>query len=130
MKICIPAEDDRGLDARLCDHFGSAPCFAFYDTASGELEVLIHDGGHHAPGQCEPTGHLASRGVEAVVCRGLGRRALDRLTALGVEVLVTRETTVRAAVEALASGRLPAMGAGEACGGGRGHCDPQGPPGR
>jgi predicted Fe-Mo cluster-binding NifX family protein len=117
MKICLPTHDDRGFDARLSDHFGSAPFLTFVDTGSGACEVLANPGRCHEPGDCHPVAELGARAVRAVVCRGLGRRALEGLRRSGLEVFVTRETTARGAVEAFARGRLVPMGALAACAG-------------
>ncbi len=122
MKICIPTADDRGLDAPLSDHFGSTPCFTFVDTVSGAIEIVEHDRDHHAHGRCDPAAAIGSADARVVVCRGLGRRALERLQALGVQVFVTRETIARRALEAHAAGCVSAMTDDLACGGG-GHCD-------
>jgi len=110
------------LDAALSDHFGSAPCFTFYEVASGRIDVLANAGASHAHGACDPTGHVRARDAGAVVCRGLGRRALERLAGIGVDVYVTDETTVRRAIEAYTLGGLVPMRASEACGG-HGDCD-------
>jgi predicted Fe-Mo cluster-binding NifX family protein len=117
MKICIPTQDDRGLEARLSDHFGSAPFFTFFDTATGRLEVAANTRGTHEPGQCDPAQTLESTEARVVVCRGLGRRALERLQQLGVEVFVTRQVVARQALEAHAAGRLPILTRDAACGG-------------
>jgi predicted Fe-Mo cluster-binding NifX family protein len=125
MKICIPTADDRGLEAPLSDHFGSAPCLTFVDTTSGTVEIVENSTSHHAHGQCDPAAAIGSADARVVVCRGLGRRALERLQGLGVQVFVTRETTARRALEAHAAGHAIAMTADLACGGG-GHCDHRG----
>ena len=128
MRICIPTEDDRGMDSRVSDHFGSAPCFTFFDTATGGLDVRANAHEEHEPGQCNPTAAVRSGAARVIVCRGLGRRALERLQESGIEVFVTRETTTRSALEAYAAGRLDAMNPGQACGGHQ-DCDHHGPAG-
>ena len=71
MKICIPTRDERGLQAELSGHFGSAPFFTVVDTDSWECEV-IPSGGHGHGGSCAPTELIGSRKIDAVVCRGMG----------------------------------------------------------
>ena len=58
MRICIPTEDDRAMDARVYDHFGSAPFFALADTESGDIEMLDNAKGRHRHGNCEPIDHI------------------------------------------------------------------------
>ena len=126
MKICMPTIDDRGKNARLSDHFGSAPCFTFFDTGSRHWTTVANAHEDHAPGQCNPTAAIRSEAVDVVVCRGLGRRALERLQSAGVEVFTTRETMAGQAVDAFGAGRLNAMTLQEGCGGGRGACHDHG----
>jgi predicted Fe-Mo cluster-binding NifX family protein len=122
MKICIPTADDRGLDARLFDHFGSAPYFTLFETGTGDLAVMANAGKVHEHGQCDPSEAVQAQAAEVVVCRGLGRRALDRLQSIGVEVFVTQEATARRAIEANEAGRLDAMTHERECDG-QGDCD-------
>lgn len=122
MKICMPTTDDRGSDARLADHFGSAPCFTFFDTDSGCWAVTANAHEDHEPGRCDPTAAIRSEAAQVVICRGLGRRALERLRSVGVEVFVTQEATAGRALDAFGAGRLGAMVLQEACSGGHGDC--------
>lgn len=122
MRICIPTQDDRGLEARLSEHFGSAPFFTYVDTVTGRLDVVANAGSVHEHGQCDPTRALESAAAQTVVCRGLGRRALERLGQIGVGVYVTDATVIRLALEAYSAGRLPILTPDGACGG-HGDCD-------
>lgn len=126
MKICMPTIDDRGKEARLSDHFGSAPCFTFFDTKSRRWTTVANAQAQHARGECNPTASIRSEAVDVVVCRGLGRRALERLQATGVEVFTTREMMAGRAVDAFGAGQLNAMTPQEGCAGGRGDCHDHG----
>lgn len=126
MKICMPTIDDCGKVAHLSDHFGSAPCFTFFDTNSRHWTTVANAQARHAPGECNPTASIRSEAVDVVVCRGLGRRALERLQSSGVEVFTTRETLAGPAVDAFGAGRLNAMTPQEGCAGGRGDCHDHG----
>lgn len=125
MKICFPTTDARGLDAPLSDHFGRAPSFTFVEPATGHVEVesLVHV--EHAHGHCNRAATVAAANAGVVVCRGLGRGALERLSGMGVQVLATGEATVRDALAAWSAGRLQPLGAESTCvsGGGCGHHD-------
>ena len=115
MKICIPTMDDRGKDGLPSDHFGSAPFFTFVDTETEEYEVVRTGGASHVHGACQPLKFLGSRPVDAIVCRGLGRRAFSRLDDAGVRVFVTLEKNAEATVTALEDGRLQALTSEGAC---------------
>lgn len=132
MRICIPTMDDGGKEASPSDHFGSAPFFTFVDTDTGEYDAVKNGGASHVHGACQPLKFLGSRPVDAVVCRGLGRRAFERLAEVGVKVFVTLEGDAQASVQALQEGRLRALTVEAACHGhdggmsGHGHGSRQG----
>lgn len=121
MKLCVPTMDDVGLAARISAHFGSAPYFAFVDTGSEAVDVVPNAHAHHEHGSCDPLSRLSGRRVDAVVCHGLGRRALERLDAAGIPVFVTNGEDVAEAVADFASGTLQRLASNAACHGGRGH---------
>jgi predicted Fe-Mo cluster-binding NifX family protein len=123
MRLCLPTVHDHGRTALLSDHFGSAPYFTFVDSESGATEVVPNHHHVHAPGSCDAARSIAAHEVDAVVCLGLGRRALASLADAGIPVFVSRAGSVGAAVDAFVAGQLPRMEAHAACGGGqRRHC--------
>ena len=103
MKICIPTHTDEGLEAAVAGHLGRAPFLTLVDTDSGEVAVLQN--APHGEGHCHPTGPLEGRGVDAILCSGVGRRAVAALEGAGIRVLVTQAQRVDEAVEALRTGR-------------------------
>ena len=115
MRVCIPTMDDRGREGMPSDHFGSAPFFTFVDTDAGTYEAVRNGGASHVHGACQPLSFLGSRGVDAIVCRGLGRRAFSRLAGAGVQVFVTLEKNAEESVAALKEGRLRLLTSEEAC---------------
>jgi predicted Fe-Mo cluster-binding NifX family protein len=115
MKLCIPTMDDRGLGGMPSDHFGSAPFFTFVDTETDVVETQRNGGADHVHGACRPLEFLGTRPVDAVVCRGLGRRAFSRLSDAGVAVYVTLEKDVETTLTALREGRLRPLASEEAC---------------
>ena len=135
MKICIPTMDDKGLHGTPSDHFGSAPFFTFVDTDSEDLDIQRNGGAHHVHGACRPLEFLGTREVDAVACRGLGKRAFSRLRDGGIGVYVTLEKDVEATVRAYKDGRLRQLTSEEACQGhshshGGGHVHAHGDGGR
>ncbi len=99
--ICIPTTEDKGTDSRVSDHFGRAPFHVLVDldtmtTRSLKKEDGCDDGEH---GHCMPVDLLLNQNVNLVLCKGLGRGALNRLTANAIEVFATRADTVKQAVE-------------------------------
>ncbi len=118
MRLCIPTLDDRGLDARPSEHFGSAPFFTLVNIETEEVVVISNGDRHHAHGQCDPLEHLTEQSVDLLVCQGLGRRALTRLSERGIPVFITRKPTVSAILAAHREGHLTRMTTEEACHGG------------
>ncbi len=91
MKICIPTEEQKGLESLAYGHFGSAPYFFIYDTVAKDFEILNNNESEHEHGQCNPIQPLREKGVESVVVAGMGARALMNLQAMGIRVFRTSE---------------------------------------
>jgi predicted Fe-Mo cluster-binding NifX family protein len=115
MRICIPTHGDEGLGAEVAGHLGRAPFLTLVDTESGTLDVIAN--APHQGGQCQPTAPLEGRGVDAVVCLGVGRRAQATLATAGIRVLTTRASRVDEVLESLRRDAVREISAGEACAG-------------
>jgi predicted Fe-Mo cluster-binding NifX family protein len=128
MKICIPTVDDGGLDARISDHFGSAPFYTLVDSETGLLKTLRnthhgHGQGHgHQHGACRALNHTGPDDCDAVACRGLGRGAIASLGRSGLKVYAADGAKVGDVVEAARNGSLRRPSEEEIlCGGRRQH---------
>ncbi|MFG1691384.1 NifB/NifX family molybdenum-iron cluster-binding protein [Gemmatimonadota bacterium] len=121
MRICIPTLDDSGMQAIPSDHFGSAPFFTLVDTGTEEVEIIKNGDEHHVHGRCRPILSLPVESVDAIVCRGLGKRALLRLNDAGIPVLITGAPNVSEILAAYRKSELVTLTAEQACGGGHGH---------
>jgi predicted Fe-Mo cluster-binding NifX family protein len=115
MNVCIPVNEDKGLESRVCAHFGSAPAFVVVDTETGACRAIVNQNQHHGHGQCAPLASLQGQGIDAVVVGGIGMGALGKLQAAGMAVHRSVHATVAEAVDALKAGTLPAMDAQSAC---------------
>jgi predicted Fe-Mo cluster-binding NifX family protein len=121
MRLCIPTVDGTGLDARLSGHFGSAPFYTIVDTESEACEVVSNAHARHEHGSCEAASGMSGHAVDAVVCHGLGRRALAGLAAAGIPVYVAAEADVAGVVARFQAGQLELLAEEAACHGGHGH---------
>ena len=122
MRICIPVEENNGLDSRVCAHFGSAPFFLVVDTDTNECEPIVNNGAHHAHGMCQPLALLEGKGINGVVVGGIGRGALFKLQAGNIGVYMSEHSTVRETLDAHRAGSLRAVSPEGACAGhGHGH---------
>jgi predicted Fe-Mo cluster-binding NifX family protein len=115
MKICLPTETGQGLTAPLYGHFGSAPFFTIADTETGVLEVRVNQGQGHAHGACHPVGALEGLGVQAVVCGGMGLRALQKLEEAGIEVYRSQALTVEEVLREVREKRAEKLTSEGAC---------------
>ena len=76
--------------AEANEHFGSAPFFTICDTATGSYDVDENVSHHHAStGRVIPWESLEGRKIDAVICAGMGARALQRLNEGGMKVYLT-----------------------------------------
>jgi predicted Fe-Mo cluster-binding NifX family protein len=115
MKVCIPTLNGAGQLSEVCDHFGSAPYFTIYDLQTDEYETVNNSEHNHEHGTCHPMDSLKDKGIEAVICRGLGRRALQKLNQSGVKVFRTERSTVSDVIEDFSKGRQEEIGPESAC---------------
>jgi len=85
MKICIPTETNKGKEAEVYGHFGSAPYFTIYDTEKDSVEIIDNANQHHSHGMCQPMSALTNKKIDAVVCGGMGARAVQKLNEGGIK---------------------------------------------
>lgn len=93
MKLCIPVLENHGLESNLSPHFGKAPAHLVVDSETRQILSAL-ERSERAEGECAPITEMAKRGVEAVVCGGLGQGAFARLQAQGIQVFRTEHKTV------------------------------------
>ena len=115
MKICVPTMGEKGLDDTVGEHFGRVPTYTIVDADTNEVKV-IQNTSHHMGGQGYPPELMAQEGATIMVCRGLGRRAIQMFEELGIEVYIGASGTVKEAVEAFKQGRLQKASMSDACG--------------
>ncbi|MBI4834179.1 MAG: NifB/NifX family molybdenum-iron cluster-binding protein [Planctomycetes bacterium] len=94
MKICIPTETKEGKQAQVYGHFGSAPYFTIYDTEKDAVEVIKNANEHHSHGMCQPMSALNGKEIDAVVCGGMGARAVMKLNEGGIKAYRAVKGTV------------------------------------
>ena len=121
MQICIPIIRDKGLESRVCEHFGSAPVFMIVDTDTGTCRPIVNHNAHHGHGMCQPLSALSGEAIDGFVVGGVGRRALERLRASGIEVYQAEHKTVGETLDAFKVGRLQTVPLDAACLGRHGH---------
>jgi len=86
MRLCVPTTTNEGKTAIVHGHFGSAPFFTIYDTATGDVEVIDNANEHHSHGSCQPMSALTGKKIDVVVCAGMGARAVQKLNEGGIKI--------------------------------------------
>jgi len=116
MIVCIPTQENRGLDSDAFAHFGSAPAFIFHNTDTGETRFRESNSQHDSHGSCNPTRTLMGESVDAVITGGMGARAVELLNSMGVRVYLAKTGTISSNVEALKKQELMELTVQNACG--------------
>ena len=114
MKICIPAEDNKGLESNVYGHFGSAPYFLIFDTEAKTSEFL-KNAEDHEHGQCVPVGRLMPHNISAVLCGGIGAGAASKLNAAGMKVYKGEAETLEKMLEIFNTGKMPELDVNDCC---------------
>jgi len=86
MRLCIPTTTKDGKNAFVHEHFGSAPFFTVYDVETKACQILDNSNSQHAHGMCQPLSLLAGQQIDAVVCGGMGARAVQKFNEAGIKV--------------------------------------------
>ena len=114
MKVCIPTVGDKGLDDIVGEHFGRVPTYTIVNLDTDEVKVVPNIS-HHMGGQGNPPEIMVREGVNAMICHGLGRRAIAMFEEFGIDVYIGASGTVKDAVEAFKQGTLQKASEGDAC---------------
>jgi len=114
MKICIPSMGTAGLDEQVGEHFGRVPTYTVYDSETEEVTVM-NNTSEHMGGVGLPAEILARKGINTMLCGGLGSRAVSLFEMSGVMVYIGARGTVRDAINAWKAGQLRAATNENAC---------------
>jgi len=115
MRLCIPTETPDGKSAQVFGHFGSAPFFTVYDTEKDTVEIIKNDNAHHAHGMCQPMAALNGKDIDAVVCGGMGARAVQMMNQGGVKAYRAIQGTVADVAGKFSKGGLEEITVENAC---------------
>ncbi len=117
MKICIPTQEDKGLDSSVYGHFGSAPYFMICNTENNEIKAISNMNEHHEHGACNPLAALNGEMVAAIIVGGIGKRAILGLNSMGIKVYQSIDGLVKDNVKAFKEGKLSEVDSENACAG-------------
>lgn len=104
MRLCVPTETDEGKKAKIYENFATAPYYTIYDTDTGAIEIVDNDDQDDFDG--EPFEALAERDFEAVVCGGMGAKAVYMLNQAGIKVYRSIDGTLEDVAARYLAGKL------------------------
>lgn len=122
--VAIPSAPPGGLDAAVEAHFGHCDLYTLVKIAAGQVSAVntLPNIPHEQGGCMAAVSLLAENGVRVLIAGGMGLRPLMGFNQLGIEVRFGQDSrTVREAVEAFLTGRLPQFTPQFTCSGGEGH---------
>ena len=115
MFVCIPIEENQGLESRVCAHFGSTPEFLIVDTDTSSCRSIVNKNQHHGHGMCAPIASLEGEKIDAIVVGGIGMGALNKLMMAGMRVFMAEHETVGETIAAFMTNALEPVQPGMAC---------------
>ncbi len=117
-RIAVTAENDNGLDSTVSGHFGHCKAFIVSTVKDGEIiEVESVLNGSHST-CAEPVDKLTSLGVNVLITLGMGMRPYMHAQQVGLSVVKGSEGTVGEAIRIYIEGRHEIMERDGLCGGG------------
>ncbi|MHC1605662.1 MAG: NifB/NifX family molybdenum-iron cluster-binding protein [Candidatus Methanofastidiosia archaeon] len=116
MKIGIPTMGHNGLNEEVGQHFGRVPTYTIFDTQNSEITV-IENTGEHMGGMGYPSELLAKKGIDVLLCKGLGRKAVQIFENMGIRVYVGARGSVSDTIDLWKAGELEEATIDNACAG-------------
>jgi len=107
MRLAVPSEDERGLYSNVIPHFGRARFYTIVDVEGSEIRsvrVVQTPFEEHGPGDIP--GFFRSLGVDVVLAYGMGVRARQFFSQMGIQVVTGVAGKVGDVVKAYLAGSL------------------------
>ncbi len=86
--VALAVDDDKGLEGSVSQHFGRCPCYLLVELDGKEIgDSRIEQNpfyGNHQPGQVPM--FIKEIGADVIIAGGMGPRAVDIFSRLGIEV--------------------------------------------
>ena len=114
MNLCIPIDENLGLESAICLHFSTAPKLMVIDPETLSFEIFENP-------DCAPDeprnllSFLREFRVTSVVVGGIGVAVLDYLNAAGISVFSSTEDKVSEIVDAFNKGTINPVTLGAPC---------------
>ena len=118
MKYLIPLQENSGITSKISFHFGRSPYYAIvtYDQSADKIEMEIRSISSIAHGELCGAGDLVEKaGVDAVIVKGIGPKAIQILRERGVKIYMTSSESLNQVIEEIKTGKLRSAGGDVLC---------------
>jgi predicted Fe-Mo cluster-binding NifX family protein len=116
MRICIPTQDNEGLNAKVYGHFGSAPFFTVFDTEKETVKTIDNTDANHEHGMCHPIGVIGTSSIDVVICQGMGGGAVRKLNEANIRAFRATGSTAAELIKKYKDNELEELTIDNACG--------------
>jgi len=106
MKICVPVDQDNGLNSIPSRDFGTAPYFIIHDTSSGEVEAIENMEKGVYDGTFSSLKSLANERFDVLLVRDIEEPALKELKQMGKNVYRAIAGTIEGNIHVMDRGDL------------------------
>ena len=108
MRIAFSAETNNGLESTTSQHFGRCPYFIFVDLDGNKVKDVSSVANpfckQRGPGQIPA--FIWEHGVDVMLTRGMGYRAMDFFQQMGIQSVTGAKGTVRQSLDSYLNGQL------------------------
>lgn len=116
--VAVPSNNPGGLDAGMGMHFGHCDIYTLVEMEGAEVKSVgtMNNESHEEGGCLVPVQRLAERKVNVLLAGGMGMRPLNGFQQAGIDVYHSGlASTVGAAVQAFAAGKLQKFSSDATC---------------
>ena len=94
MKIAIPTMGEKGYEEFVAEHFGRCPTYTILDEKGNIIEIILNTSSHMG-GTGLPPELLQQNGINVLLCRGIGPRAIELCQEFKIDTFVDSSTIVK-----------------------------------
>jgi predicted Fe-Mo cluster-binding NifX family protein len=106
-RIVIPVEDTSGLDAKVAQHFGQAPCLAIVELDGQNVKVEVKPNtGEHMGGTGHPHENVLVLKPNVIIACAMGPGGLQSFKSAGISVLKAEGNTVKEIIKNFKENKL------------------------
>lgn len=108
LQIAVAADDDKGLEGQVSQHFGRCPYYALTSIDSGRIvDCQVRENpffDNHQPGQIPA--FIETLGANVILAGGMGPRAIQLFESFNIDVATGFDGKVNDAVQAYIGGEV------------------------